>query len=257
MKRVVSVLLLLAMLFLLTACGKSAAVKAAEEAIDAIGEVTVNSGEAVANAKKLYELLTEDEKAKVRNRVTLIEAEEAYGELADGMAREKAEEAFDLLREAAAICISGVELIERAWYFGIHEADDYGSNVFIFLAMEVPFTSTELEAACNSFGLNAYHASQNWDICVMTVIKVLQDRGDYTTLSTTVTEAETILNDLKTECDDDTYYPVLMEYLNVIDSYANFFASPSGSYSELGDTMAAHEGTIASLEFEIEMLLDE
>lgn len=57
---------------------KSEAVKSAEDAISAIGEVSVDSGDAIANAEKLYGILTDTEKEKVENRLTLVEAREQF-----------------------------------------------------------------------------------------------------------------------------------------------------------------------------------
>ena len=51
MKKVISLFLVIVMCLSLVACGKSESVKAAEEAIAAIGEVTVDSGEAIANPR--------------------------------------------------------------------------------------------------------------------------------------------------------------------------------------------------------------
>ena len=78
MKKVISLFLVIVMCLSLVACGKSEAVKAAEEAIAAIGEVTVDSGEAIANAEKYYNILTDAEKAEVENRMALVDAKEAF-----------------------------------------------------------------------------------------------------------------------------------------------------------------------------------
>ena len=59
MKRFVALFLALIMCLSLCACGKSEAVKAAEEAIAAIGEVTADSEGSIANAEKLYNFLTD------------------------------------------------------------------------------------------------------------------------------------------------------------------------------------------------------
>lgn len=52
----------------------------AEEAITAIGEVTIDSGDAIAEAEKLYDLLSDSEKAGVNNYLylDLVEAREAF-----------------------------------------------------------------------------------------------------------------------------------------------------------------------------------
>lgn len=50
-------------------------------AIDAIGAVTLDSEDAIANARNAYEALSEDQKALVTNYGTLVEAEEALSQL--------------------------------------------------------------------------------------------------------------------------------------------------------------------------------
>lgn len=101
MKRIVAFLLLIALFISLCACGKSKAVKAAEEAISSIGEVTLDSEEAINQAQKHFDILTEDEKAKVDNRLVLVEAIEAYETAVAARAAEKLTPIADELEELA------------------------------------------------------------------------------------------------------------------------------------------------------------
>lgn len=78
MKKSITLILCAIMLLALCACGKSEAVSATENAIKEIGEVTVDSGDAIAKAQKLYGILTESEKEKVGNRMALFEAQDAF-----------------------------------------------------------------------------------------------------------------------------------------------------------------------------------
>ena len=52
-----------------------------EALIDAIGEVTAESGDAIDAARKAYDALTDGQKALVSNYETLTAAEEAYAAL--------------------------------------------------------------------------------------------------------------------------------------------------------------------------------
>ncbi len=74
MKRIISLVLVLALCLSLCACGKSKAVKNVEAMIDAIGEVTVDSEAAVVEAENAFDALTDEEKDKVENYAVLIEA---------------------------------------------------------------------------------------------------------------------------------------------------------------------------------------
>jgi len=77
MKRCVVWLSVILMCLCLSAC-KSEEVKKTEEAIQNIGPVTAQSGEAIDNANRWYESLSQDEKAEVENFQVLIDAQAAY-----------------------------------------------------------------------------------------------------------------------------------------------------------------------------------
>lgn len=74
MKKVFSVLLILALCLSLCACGKSKAVSNVESLIGAIGEVTVDSEAAVVEAEEAYNALTDKEKEEVENYADLVSA---------------------------------------------------------------------------------------------------------------------------------------------------------------------------------------
>ena len=97
MKKAISLLLVLTMCLSLCACGKSKAAQEAQDAIAAIGTVTLDSEEAILYAEKLYGILTDNEKESVENRLTLVDAREEY----DRLVQEAIEE--ELAAEAAAL----------------------------------------------------------------------------------------------------------------------------------------------------------
>ena len=68
---------------------KTNAAKEAEEAINAIGEVTIESEELISIAEKAYGILTENEKETVENRIDLVNAREKYENI---VAEKQAEE---------------------------------------------------------------------------------------------------------------------------------------------------------------------
>ena len=132
MKKAVIFIVSIVLCVSLCACGKSEAVKSAEDAISAIGEVSVDSGDAIANAEKLYGILTDAEKEKVENRLTLVEAREQFEKVRDEIIYTNAKEAYVKLKEVADLCVSGMGDIYNAWYFGIYEADDTYSSSFYY-----------------------------------------------------------------------------------------------------------------------------
>lgn len=82
MKKALSIVLALVMCLSLCACGKSEAVKNVETMIDALGEITLESIDAIRAAEDAYAALTEEEQPKVSNYKTLTAARDSYYELA-------------------------------------------------------------------------------------------------------------------------------------------------------------------------------
>ena len=77
MRKCIALLMICAMALALVACGKSAAVKETERLIGDIGEVTVDSAQAVEAAEAAYEALSDKDREKVENYETLTAAREA------------------------------------------------------------------------------------------------------------------------------------------------------------------------------------
>lgn len=79
MKKVLSLILVLAICLSLCACGKSEAAKACEELIAAIGEVSIDSKDAIEAAERAYSALTADEKDSIaESAVIMNDAIDAY-----------------------------------------------------------------------------------------------------------------------------------------------------------------------------------
>ena len=95
----------------------AAAAKAAEDLIDAIGEVTADSGDAIKAARAAYDALTDTQKELVKNYEKLLAAEELYEELtasAAAIAQKAAEEARKAQEEAEAAQKAAEEAVEAA-----------------------------------------------------------------------------------------------------------------------------------------------
>ena len=82
MKKLVTFLLAVILCLSLAACGKSEAVKNVEAMIDALGEITLESIDAISAAENTYGDLTTEEQEKVKNYETLTAARDRYYELA-------------------------------------------------------------------------------------------------------------------------------------------------------------------------------
>ena len=71
MKKVFSLILTVVVCFVLCSCGKSEAVKAVEEKIASIGEVSVEKTAMIQEARQAYEALSDEDRDKVENVDTL------------------------------------------------------------------------------------------------------------------------------------------------------------------------------------------
>ena len=100
-----------------TALVDAAAAKAVDDLIDAIGEVTLESGDAIKAARAAYDALTDTQKELVKNYEKLTAAEELYEELtasAAAIAQKAAEEAKQAQEEAEAAQKAAEEAAEAA-----------------------------------------------------------------------------------------------------------------------------------------------
>ena len=100
-----------------TALVDAAAAKAVDDLIDAIGEVTLESGDAIKAARAAYDALADTQKELVKNYEKLLAAEELYEELtasAAAIAQKAAEEARKAQEEAEAAQKAAEEAVEAA-----------------------------------------------------------------------------------------------------------------------------------------------
>lgn len=256
MKHLVALFMALVMCLSLCACGKSEAVKAAEDAIKAIGEVTVDSNDAVKNAEKLYEALTDAEKEKVSNRMTLVEAREDLDAILEESIYANAKEVYEMLNAVADKCAAGMDDIYGAWYFGIFGSSTISSSVvFNRLAAQTPnLSENNLESAAKSLGISKYSVAGNWQNCVHIAEAAHSRNGNYDFVKEQLNEAENTLRELTGAYEDNTYYPKLKEYFSAVSSYADFFLSPTGSFSQLASTINSYEANIQTYRSEVGFL---
>lgn len=260
MKRIVVLVLVTVMCLSLCACGKSEFAIAADEAIAAIGEVTAESGDAIAYAEKLYGILTDRERGFVEGRLTLVNAREAYETILVEQEKLKTEEvynnakdAYTKLKEVAKLCENGMDDIYNAWHFGIYSAED-SYNYFYDLSKKVNFTSTELKKAAELYGITESKAKTDWNYSVIIVEMAHVIRGDHDTITKNMEGAQKTLQILTEQYGDYTYYPKLKEYYSAIGSYVEFFKNPTGSFNQLVDTVNNFENNIRTLETDVAFL---
>jgi len=81
MKKVLCLVMVVFLMLACASCGKSEAFKTAEEAVKAIGEVTLDSGDAIQQAEKAVEGLTAEEKESFKMQETLDAKKAEYSAL--------------------------------------------------------------------------------------------------------------------------------------------------------------------------------
>lgn len=124
MRKAISLLLILTLCLSLASCGKSEAVKNAEDLIEAIGEVTADSADAISRAEEAYAALTEEEKAQVSNaslishaRISFVEATfAALGEITvdSEPAILEAEAAYESLTNDEKTAVTNYDILTAA-----------------------------------------------------------------------------------------------------------------------------------------------
>lgn len=111
MKRMVSVLLLLSLCFSLCACGKSQNIIAAENAVKAIGEVTLESKTAIEQAEKAIEALSDEEKKRFKFNNKFSEKKKQYEQLAE---EEKVKLAVKKINSIGEVTLESKTAIDEA-----------------------------------------------------------------------------------------------------------------------------------------------
>ena len=125
-KRVLIVMLVLAMLLTLPGCSK---VSEVEEAIDAIGTVTMESGSRIEAAEELYNALSASEQGDVSNAVTLLAARKEYNRLVEAV-----DYCIACIEAIGEVTLDSKDAIDtaRASYEALREDDvaDYASHMY-------------------------------------------------------------------------------------------------------------------------------
>lgn len=257
----------------LCACGKgkNKDVKAAESAIADIGTVSADSGEKIQNAEKLYNVLTDSEKAQVENRAELVDARTAYDAILEDNKKqvlgENSKSIYDNLNNASFICSMYMQSIYDAWHFGVYDsndalkwADDKVSSFFFKMSLSVSYVEEEdLKAAFTSrYPDRDYDTEKFYDMdfnyCIWFVEWVLDDKGIYTQLDNNLDEAQKSLQEMAEQYGDSENYAKLKEYYVKVKAYADFFKSPTGSLSDLASTMTGYEKDIANAKADVDLL---
>lgn len=157
MKRTVALAILAALLLTLCACGK---VRQAEEAIDAIGAVTAESGAQIEAAEAAVEALNDKQRDKLPNLTVLEEAQTEYETVLEEQAETEAcvQEAENAIDAIGGVTLDSGDAIHaaRAAYDAVpEEAREQVTNRETLSAAEQTFDTLAIQAttdAINAIG---------------------------------------------------------------------------------------------------------
>lgn len=256
MKKVISLVLAIAMCLLLCACGKSEAVLKVEELISAIGEVSLESKSAIESAQEAFNALTEEEKAEVENYSVLVESHDAFKQL-------EAKEAYENIKAAWQIADHIGTGIYNVWHGWVWEKEEMSSKGLQFFADEA---SLSLEELLEGFAARDYVNAQfaktgvNWNDISEADKEFYRDRivklfekasksGQYADMSDALWgtvysfmlngdtyAAQTLLESakqgLKELPADYEYYSALKDFYTTTSALVDYCGSPSGSLDQ-------------------------
>lgn len=157
MKRTVALAILAALLLTLCACGK---VRQAEEAIDAIGNVTAESGAQIEAAEAAVEALNDKQRDKLPNLTVLEEAQTEYETVLEEQAVteacvQEAENAIDAIGSVTLDSGEAIRAARAAYEAVLEEAREQVTNWETLSAAEQTFDALAIQAttdAINAIG---------------------------------------------------------------------------------------------------------
>ena len=155
MKKAISLFLALVMCLSLCACGKSKEVKAVEEMIAAIGEVSLESKDAITAAEEAFRALTSEEKEQVGNYFVLAESKDTLEELEEIEEQRLLEEAkkavaangqkaYDNIKNAWQIAEQIGHSLYNVWHGAVWEKDEMVAKGIQFFMDETTLSEQEV-----------------------------------------------------------------------------------------------------------------
>ena len=286
MKRILSLLLALALCLPLCACGKTEATKAAENAIASIGEVSLDSFDAITQAQKLYDLLTDDEKSKVKNREVLVDALDAYSNAVYTQNIEELKGVYAALKDAYTIVDHYGADIYTAWQKGIYQKDKFqGANLNSatqYLASQLCLDYDEvLDGECYAWTVLLF--GQEWEekseeemqkdrdtmatgslfymcndkkvACIITVIGAYRMDGDVDRVNEALGKYDALDSSLRKSESLSKEMETMDKLYTTLKSFFNFCQNPKGSFNEAGDTISQYRNQIQECVSSLDNLL--
>lgn len=266
MKRALSILLVLATMLSLCACGKSKAAVECENLITALGDVDVHSGEAIEAAEKAYATLTKEEQDQIpESAAVLADARSVYTFEVSKAAYQNIKSAYDIIHKF------GSDLYE-AWYLVPYQNQKLtNSNTVKVLAAEVQYLSEEelqmglaFVLAKNKYGEDWYSLSEeekdnyiemagNYEgddffnqtnclfITTWTVIRAFELNGKTAEAQKYLDSAQIYMRELSAKYSDYEHYPNLKEFFTTAGSYFDVCCDSGMSFEQFKDVKSEYE----------------
>ena len=245
MKRLIALLLSVTMCIMLCACGKSQSVKDVENAIDAIGEVTLDSGDTIEKAERLYNFLTDSEKASVENKGKLVEARYTYDQLHTDKIYHTAKNAYELMYKAYSIFLFNAHGLNNAMNFGnsakawtmdhdfCSRYAEASNGVLDLPKLTEQEVKDALEYLYEDNGLSGNIKADKF-FCMTLFNRACVFIRGYRALDE-MEKAGVLLLELKDTYHDQEYYPILKEYFDFVSTGNNFNTDPNNFVSRIAD----------------------
>ena len=277
MKKIVSLVLVLMMCLSLCGFANSKSATECEKLINAIGEVSVDSKEAIETAEKAYEALTEKEKESIaESAVILNDARSAYIFELSKLAYQNINSAYDITHKFGAD-------VYEAWLIGATNPMAIQKMGVAYLANCVSLTEDEIKGGLGYF--QAYIDHKNWDDLTEAEKKQYVDNGDaflkgvsnsnvlQTSIYTipfayivngkteeaqaTLNNAKNMMRELSKNYSDYEHYPNLKEYYTTVNAYFNFCQMPKGTFTMVETTINEYMNDIRDFRSDLDFIFGE
>lgn len=257
MKKGISLLLVFAMCLSLCACGKSKAATECENLINSIGEVSMDSGEAIALAEKAYTELSEKEKESISESASrLMESREKYILLLSKAAYNNIAKAYEITEH---ICSD----VYEAWRLGSQEGQRVVDEGIGLLASKISLSEDEVALGV---GIDSAHRDKidwsalsdqekeiyiedavalvkklpaDWvyNVCLYSVIYFYGECGQLEEAYNYLNLSEEPMRELSEKYSDYEHYPNLKGYFTTTGSYLDACVSPRLSFNQFKDVI--------------------
>ena len=266
MKKVMFLILVMAICLSLCACGKSKAATECENLIKGIGEVGADSGEAIEMAEKSYAALSSDEKDSISESAAVLnDARATYTFELSKAAYQNINSAYDIVHEF------GSDLY-NAWYLVSYQSKSLiNTNTAKVIASEVQYLNEEeiqkglafvlaknkykedwyelseekknsyIELAANYEGDDFFDQTNCLFITTWSVIRAYEVNGQTEEAQEYLNNAQTYMRELSEKYSDYEHYPNLKGFFTMAGSYLDVCCDSELSFTQFKDVKNQYE----------------